>query len=241
MSSHNNGKSKIIFEIQGDAEGTFIERINRFLAQVKIGNSIHYAHIHDPGRLSELLYKGNRIMLKRYPHKGRKTEWEVIAARYKDRWIFTNSKFHRALSERILRDENISPLGKIEELKAEVKIGNSRIDYLLIKNGKRIWVEVKGCTLEKDGVALFPDAPTERGRRHIEELHTLIKKGDYASLLILVFHKNVRCFSPNRQMDERFAEAYDEARKDGLLVYPVKLEYDGKHISFLGLIPLCED
>ncbi len=241
MPSHNNGKGKVILEIQGDAEGIFLERVNRFLARVKIGEREEYAHVHDPGRLKELLYPGNSVILKKYPKKGRRTEWEIIAARYKGGWIFTNSKFHRVISERILKDIEISPLGKLEELRAEVRIGKSRIDYMAIRNGEKIWIEVKGCTLERNNVALFPDAPTERGRRHVEELHKIIKDGGKAALMILVFHADVKCFSPNREMDKEFSEAYRDAIGEGLEVYPIVLDYDGRRIRFLGYLPLCEN
>ena len=241
MPCDNHGKGKVILRIKGDAEGSFVERKNRFLAEVKIGNAVHFAHIHDPGRLKELLYPGNAVLLKRYSKEKRKTEWEIIAAKYHGRWVLTNSKFHRPISERIIMDKDISPFGDVDEIKAEVKIGKSRIDYLLLKNGKRIWVEVKGCTLKKGGVALFPDAPTERGRRHVEELHRLLKSGDLAALMILIFHEDAKCFSPNRKMDEKFAKAYDTARRDGLKIYPIKLNYDGRKITFQGLIHLCEN
>jgi len=140
-----------------------------------------------------------------------------------------------------LKDIEISPLGKLEELRAEVRIGKSRIDYMAIRNGEKIWIEVKGCTLERNNVALFPDAPTERGRRHVEELHKIIKDGGKAALMILVFHADVKCFSPNREMDKEFSEAYRDAIGEGLEVYPIVLDYDGRRIRFLGYLPLCEN
>lgn len=239
MPSNNYGKGKVILTLPYDSTGIFLERPNRFLGKVLINDKEEFVHIHDPGRLSELLYKGNEVLLKRYDNKKRKTKWEIIGAKYKGNWIFTNSKFHRIISERILRDPEISPFGRVDEIRAEVRIGNSRIDYLLIKNKKRVWVEVKGCTLEEDDIALFPDAPTMRGKRHVEELKKMIDCGDDASLLILIFHPNVKCFAPNEKRDKKFAESYWNAIDKGLKVYPSILQYDGKNIIFKGYTSLC--
>ncbi len=239
MPSNNYGESKVIFTLPYDSKGIFLERPNRFLGKVLINDKEELVHIHDPGRLSELLYKGNEVLLKKYNKEKRKTKWELIGAKYKGNWIFTNSKFHRIISQRILEDPAISPFGRVDEIKAEVKIGKSRIDYLLIKNKKRIWVEVKGCTLEENNIALFPDAPTIRGRRHVEELKNMIYKGDDASLLILVFHPHVKCFAPNEKKDEKFAESYWNAINNGLRVYPSLLQYDGRNIIFKGYTSLC--
>jgi len=239
MPSDNHGKGKVIFTIPYDSKAIFLDRPNRFLGKVLIDGKEELVHIHDPGRLSELLYHGNEVLLKKYCNEKRKTKWELLGAKYKGNWIFTNSKFHRIISERILKDPQISPFGKVEDIKAEVKTGNSRIDYLLMKNGKRIWVEVKGCTLEENNIALFPDAPTARGRRHVEELKKLIEEGDRAALLILIFHTNIKCFAPNEKRDKKFAETYLDAINRGLEVHPLLLQYDGKNIIFKGYTSLC--
>ncbi len=240
MSSNYNGEGKVILEIPYDAKGIFIKRLNRFLGEVEIQGEKCLVHIHDPGRLEELLFQGNDVLLKKYDKSGRKTKWELVGAKYKSKWIFTNSKFHRVISEILLRDEKISPFGKIDSIKPEIKIGESRLDYLIIKDGRAIWVEVKGCTLEKDGIAFFPDAPTERGRRHVEELHKIIRMGERGALLILIFHPQVKCFYPNTKTDANFSRAFFDALKDGLEVYPVLLEYTGKEIVFRGYSKLCQ-
>jgi sugar fermentation stimulation protein A len=239
MPSNYNGKGKVVFNIVPDAKGIFLKRINRFLGEVIINGERELAHIHDPGRLEELLYKNNRVLLKKYNKEGRKTQWEIISAYYKKKWVFINSKFHRIISENILRDEEISPFGNIEEIKPEVYAGKSRIDYLLKDARGNIWVEVKGCTLEREGIALFPDAPTERGRRHIEELKNLVLKGDRASLLILIFHPEVKCFAPNKERDPKFANSYFEAINYGVEVHPAILEYNAKSVIFKGYTNLC--
>ena len=240
MSSNFNGENKVILNIAPDGEGIFLERINRFLGKVKYDGKEVLVHIHDPGRLEELLYRENLVLLKKSKKASRKTKWDILAARYENKWILINSRFHRQISENIIGEENISPFGKLELIKPEVKVGDSRIDFLLLKNGKRIWVEVKGCTLKDGNYALFPDAPTKRGKRHIEELEKLIKNGDDAALLILVFHKDVECFKLNEDRDKEFAIEYFKALNNRLKVYPAVLEYDGKNVIFRGYIPSCQ-
>lgn len=238
MSSYNNGEAKVILPLKFDSLGYFIDRPNRFIGRVRIGEKVVETHVHDSGRLEELLFPGNRVLLKRYENPRRKTQWEVIAAQFKNHWILTNSKFHRRISQRILEDPDISPFSQVSRVIPEVKLGDSRIDFL-VEADDRIWVEVKGCTLKIEHMAVFPDAPTSRGRRHVEELKKALARGDRAALLILVFHPDARCFAPNSLTDPDFSKAYHSAISDGLEVYSALLEYDGSAVKFLGYIPLC--
>ena len=125
------------------------------------------------------------------------------------------------------------------EIRNEVLCKNSRIDFLVKRDdGKNIWIEVKGCTLIEDGVALFPDAPTRRGLKHVKELMEIVKEGDLGVLLILIFSK-AKCFSPNARIDPDFSDAFWKALNYGVKVLPVTLHLKGTHIYFEGLIPLC--
>ncbi len=221
-------------DLPSHKEGRFIERKNRFLGTVQLDEGIFYAHIHDPGRLKELLFEGNRVLLRKEEGKKRKTSWDLLAAWFKDHWVFIHSGYHRILSERILNSP-ISPLGELDLLKAEQRIGKSRLDFYFEKEGERGWIEVKGCTLCKNGVALFPDAPTERGRRHLEEMEKLEGR---KVLLVLIFRKDARFFSPNIEMDPGFSKVFFRLLEKGLEVYPIKLGYDGRYLKFLGEVPL---
>ncbi len=240
MPCDNNGKDKVILEIEGDNEGIFVERPNRFISIVEINGQKEYAHVHDPGRLKELLYPGNKVLLKKYEGGIRKTKWEILAAKKDSKWIFVNSKFHRQISEIILKNERLSPIGVIEDLHPEVKVGKSRIDFLAIRDGKKVWIEIKGCTLERNGVALFPDAPTERGKRHVEELLNMKKMGDDAVIIFLIF-VNASCFRPNYETDEKFSRSLYKAMEHGVSVYPLLLNYDGRAIKFEKLLQLCRE
>lgn len=219
-----------LIEVRHDAVGIFRDRPNRFLTTVDIvephSEKDVPVHLHDPGRLKELLYPGNRVLLKRATNPGRKTKWDLIAAHDHDSWVFTHSGYHRGVAEAIFWDPGISPIGKIQNLKAEVKSGHSQLDFLATRaDGSRVWIETKGCTLAVDGVALFPDAPTERGARHVRSLVDLKKQGEEAVIILLVFRNDAVVFMPNSEMDPAFAESIDDAVQAGVQLYPLLLDY----------------
>ncbi len=231
-------------DIPYDTEAVFAGRPNRFLALVDIVSpgkeKAVKAHVHDPGRLKELLYEGNRLLLKKAVNPNRKTAYDVIAAEYRGYTILINSAYHRKISEKIFNDKKISPFGKIADLRAEVRYGKSRFDFLLTgDSGEEIWVETKGCTLTIDGKAQFPDAPTTRGRRHLEELMQIRKEGKRAAVVFLVFRPDSICFGPKRDTDPEFSHTLEEAHRQGVEIYPLLLEYKDGIVSYKKVIELC--
>ena len=243
MSVSKVGLGHRLLQLPYDARGIFRARSNRFLGVVDI---IHpgevkgvEVHVHDPGRLGEILYPGNTVLLKRVEGKHRKTDWDLVAGRVNNKWIPVHSGYHRALSEKIIRDECLCPFGSVSGVYPEVQLGHSRIDFFLEReDGSGVWVEVKGCTLAENGVALFPDAPTTRGRRHLDELIRVTETGGEAAMLILVFRSDARCFAPNRDTDPIFSSTFYEAMERGVKVCPVLLEYDGKWVHYKREIPV---
>ena len=235
-----------LLPIPWDREGVLQARPNRFLALVSLDGGgreeeAEKVHVHDPGRLQELLYPGNRVLLKRMDAPHRKTKWDLIAAWYEGRWVLVHSGYHSRIARQILENPKLSPFGELKELKAEVKMGKSSMDFLLThEDGRETVLEVKGCTLTIDGVALFPDAPTERGRRHLETLMDVRERGLDAAVLILVFRSASKCFSPNQGTDPKIATTFWKAMEAGVEVHPLVLGYDGKTLSFLKRIPVCQ-
>lgn len=237
------GAESVLLRLTWDARGLFKERPNKFLGVVDIWDPEEMrgveVHMYDPGRLGEILFPGNPVLLKRAQGKHRRTAWDLIAGRVSGFWIPVHSGYHRALAEGIFRYERLSPFGPVTRVRPEVKLGHSRMDFLLEKrDGSTVWVEVKGCTLARDGVALFPDAPTKRGQRHIEELIKLKESGEDAALLMLVFRPDARYFAPNMETDPLFSSSFYRALKEGVEVHPLLLSYDGRVVYYERELPV---
>ncbi len=231
---------KKILEIPYDAIGTLIERPNRFLAIVDIENvGIQKVHVHDPGRLKEILYKGNQLLLRHVNKQNRKTQWDLIAGNVDNKWILIHSGYHRQIAEILI--EKFKIFGDYDNLQAEVKYGHSRIDFVLEKKGNKRWIEVKGCTLSINNVALFPDAPTQRGTKHLQTLIELANKGEQADILILVFRPDSKCFLPNKDTDKKFTDTFYQALENNVNVHPIMLRYKDGTVYFEKEIPLCKD
>ncbi|WP_406661812.1 DNA/RNA nuclease SfsA [Methanolobus sp. ZRKC3] len=232
-----------VLQIQTDAEGILIERPNRFLAIVEIDDAgvkrQEMVHVHDPGRLVDVLYPGNRVLLRKAENSNRKTGWDMIAGRIGDEWVLINSAFHRRISEWVLENGVIDELRGIDSIIPEQKFGDSRLDFLLEEDGKKIWVEVKGCTLAEGKIAVFPDAPTSRGKRHLEELIRAIDEGYEAAIIILVLRSEAECFTPNWNIDPAFSETMIRAAEKGVMIFPLQFRFEDNSIYYLSRIPLC--
>ncbi len=202
----------------------FVERPNRFLVKLESGR---LAHLHDPGRLKELLIPGRKLFLREVKSPSRKTNLDVLAVDI-GYPVFIHSGYHSLIAERLIP----YLFGGIEA--KEVKFGGSRIDFLL-SDGRPL--EVKGCTLLKDKVALFPDAPTERGTRHVLEL-----ANHGGALLFLVFHPPARVLKPNCETDPRFCEAMKLAIRKGVemkaAVIRTSVSEDSLRLEYVKEIPV---
>ncbi len=239
-SSCKESGTEPVFEIPADTEALFVERPNRFLALVEKDGKILEAHVHDPGRLPDLLIPGNKVLLKHVPKAKRRTSWDLLAGKAQGHWVFANSGYHRRLSEEILRAQGAKLFPGLLDFVAEPRLEGARLDYLFqMENSPPVYVEVKGCTWAKAQEALFPDAPTTRGQKHLRHLIELQKKGFGALLWILCFRKEATCFRPAHEIDPEFAKLFEKALKAGVRVRVNKLYYDGKKIYLEGEIPLC--
>ena len=225
---------KLIYKIEINEIAKFLERPNRFICNAKLkSGDIVTAHVHDSGRIKELLYPENTVFLRRAKDMSkRKTEWDLIGALAEDgEEILLNSSFHRYISENILRDFEISPFGEVDLVKAEVKNGHSRLDYMLEKDNKKIWVEVKGVSLSVNKRAIFPDAPSERATKHLNTLMEIKKNGERACVLLLVF-RDSDSFIPNYETDKLFFETFYKALENGVEVYPIQLKLKNGEIFY---------
>lgn len=238
-----------LISIPWDQQAELLERPNRFLAIArplkhatrKTPETIK-AHVCDPGRLRELLFPGNKILLRYAARPGRKTDWDLIAARYGEEWILVNSGFHSAITKAVLNNRQISPFGPLNSLRSEVKYGNSRLDFLIrTQKDEKIYIEVKGCTLVRKNTALFPDAPTIRGRRHLEELMCITQQGYRAAVIFLILGRDSRTFRANSETDRNFAKGLYLAHTMGVEIYPLVLGYREDIIWYKSRIPVIFD
>lgn len=203
-------------------EGSFIKRLNRFEAIVDIKGEAELVHVPNTGRCRELFYEGARVLLERRPGKQRKTAYELIMVYKEGKLVSIDSQLPNKLAEEAIRNNEIAELQGYNYIKRETTYGDSRFDLYMEREMERAFVEVKGVTLEVDGTAKFPDAPTERGTKHVNELIKAKQEGYRACILFVVQLSFADNFTPNTVMDPDFAEALRKAKAAGVEV----LAYD---------------
>ncbi len=193
----------------------FLSRPNRFAARVLLDGEPQLVHVCNTGRLGELLLPGAPVYLAPGAGANRRTQWDLVAVRKGPVTVNIDSYApNRAAAEFL---PALFP--DAESIRPEQKLLDSRFDFLITeKGGQQHPLEVKGVTLERDGTALFPDAPTLRGTRHVEGLRRAVQLGMRATLLFIVQMEGVRCFVPNRKTDPAFADALCRARAGGVRI-----------------------
>ena len=197
-------------------KGTFIKRLNRFVAICEIDGEEVYCHVKNTGRCGEILIEGAECYLEKAANPERKYKYSLIAVRKGDRLINIDSQAPNKAAGEFLKSGRL--FDDIEFIKAESTYGKSRFDFYFEHGGKKAYLEVKGVTLERDGAVLFPDAPTERGAKHLNELCDCVSNGFEAYALFVVQMKGVSSFSPNGETDPAFACALRNAAESGVRV-----------------------
>lgn len=193
--------------------GQFLSRPNRFISHVQIGGSPEVVHVKNTGRCRELLTTGAEVWCQKSDNPARKTKYDLITVRKGRRLINMDSQApNLAAKEWLLA----GGLGKIENLKAETFHEDSRFDFSFTKNGRQCFLEVKGVTLETDGVCAFPDAPTERGAKHLRGLTAAAQEGFGAYVLFVIQMTDVAYLHPNDITDPNFGKALREAAANGV-------------------------
>ena len=216
----------------------YISRPNRFTIEFKNEkNELEIAHLHDPGRLKELLIPNTDVLVKyvpTYKSTGRKTKYDVIAIKYLEEWVLLNSSYHNKIVSGIIKEKKIKEIKDFHIYKPEYTYGNSRLDFLLKDEMNReLYLEVKGCTLVEDGIAKFPDAPTKRGKKHVDELISIKKKSLDSAIIILILQNTAECFSPNFDTDIAFSNSLIEAYKNNVKIFPIQIITEYKNNSLV--------
>ena len=195
--------------------GTFLARPNRFIAHVQIDGQTEIVHVKNTGRCRELLVPGCTVYCQRSDNPNRKTKFDLIAVQKGERLINMDSQAPNRAAGEWLKNGG---LGEITDLRAEVKHGDSRFDFAFRKDGRQCFLEVKGCTLEEDGICAFPDAPTERGTKHIRGLAKAAGEGCGAYILFVIQMSDVKYIRPHDETDPEFGKALREAAQNGVSV-----------------------
>jgi len=223
--------------------GNFIKRLNRFEGLVSIEGQEQLVHIPNTGRCRELLYEGAEVLLEIRESKTRKTPYELIMVYKGDRLISIDSQAPNRIVEEAVKSGLTKEIGNYEYVKREAFYHNSRFDLFLKKHEDSekhqcCFIEIKGVTLEFDGVAMFPDAPTERGARHVRELADALKEGYRAAIIFLVQMDNIKYFTPNKAMDHEFVQALSEAARSGVEIYAYSCKVEEHEVILQDNIPV---
>ena len=200
--------------------GTFRARPNRFIAHVEIGGREVVCHVKNTGRCRELLIPGMQVWCQHHDDPKRKTEYSLIAVQKGERLVNMDSQIPNKLAYDYVNQGGLGFLP--DAIKAEKTFGSSRFDLYYEAGERKGFVEVKGVTLEEDGIVRFPDAPTERGAKHLKELQEAVKQGYEAWVLFVIQMADVLYFQPNEKTDPAFTATLREAAQKGVNIKAVE-------------------
>lgn len=195
----------------------FIDRPNRFIAHVNVNGNIETVHVKNTGRCKELLIEGVTVILEESDNPSRKTRYDLVAV-YKEGFGLINidSQAPNKIALEWLNNQNYT------YIKPEYKYGNSRIDFYMERGEQKFLMEVKGCTLEREGIGYFPDAPTERGVKHIYELIKAKEEGYNSILAFVIQMEGIEEVLPNVEMQPEFGVAIEDAKCAGVDIIFIK-------------------
>ena len=220
---------------QNMVSGVFRSRPNRFIAHVEIGGEMQVVHVKNTGRCRELLVPGCRVWCQRADNPARKTQYDLIAVEKGTRLINMDSQApNRAAGEWLAS----GGLGEIDNLRPETTHGDSRFDFSFTRAGNPCFLEVKGVTLEADGVCAFPDAPTQRGAKHLRGLAEAARQGYGAYVLFVIQMEDVKYLHPNDRTDPAFGTALREAAKQGVQVLAVQCRVTPESMEITEFVPV---
>ena len=224
-------KTEIIYE--NTVAGTFVRRINRFTAEVLIDGETELVHVKNTGRLQELLLPEAKVTLQKKLNENRKTAYDLISVyKPKLKWVNIDS-----LAPNVLMKQQLTSLN-YDLVKPEYTYGNSRIDFYMERNGEKFLTEVKGCTLADDlhpGTGLFPDAPTERGVKHLYELAKAAKEGYHCTIAFVIQMNGIHRVIPNEAKQPEFKEALVKAAKAGVQIVCYSCHVEAESIKITAV------
>jgi len=231
------GREKLVsfIKIEGKrVRGLFQERLNRFSALVRVKDKTLLAFLPNPGRMHELLVSGAEVVLREVLKENRKTSYDLVGVSYNGQWVSVDSRVPNKLVLEALRNRDIEELAEYSMIKPEYGYEHDRFDFFLANECESCLLEVKSATLVKNGVAMFPDAVTERGTRHMKDLMKAKKEGYRVCVLFLVQRTDAYSFAPDDETDPKFGKALRTAAAGGVEIYAYKMEIS-RNFSLLSL------
>ena len=219
----------------GMTPGIFLARPNRFIAHVEIDGQTEIVHVKNTGRCRELLPAGAVVWCQKSDNPTRKTKYDLITVRKGSRLINMDSQAPNAAAKEWLL---AGGLGTLQDVRAETKHEDSRFDFSFTLNGKKCFLEVKGVTLENDGICAFPDAPTERGAKHLRGLRECAEEGYGAYVLFVIQMSDVKYLHPNDATDPDFGAALREAAAAGVQVLAVDCAVTEDSMTINNFVPV---
>lgn len=201
--------------------GRFVRRLNRFVALVRVGDGEERVHVRNSGRLREILTPGRPVLLESAAGEGRRTRFTLALVRLGQGYVSADAHLPNALVEAALRKRGVPGCRGARFLRREPAMGRKRADFLVARGERQCLIEVKSVTLVVGGLALFPDAPTARGRAHLEHLIAARRRGLGAVVLFVIQRSDALAFAPNHGTDPLFAEALQRAARAGVGVRAV--------------------
>ncbi|MEM3640940.1 MAG: DNA/RNA nuclease SfsA [Candidatus Bathyarchaeia archaeon] len=205
--------------------GVLKMRVTRFSALVQVDGKAFLCFLPNPGRLEELLVLNAEVILKKVKRNGRKTIYDLVGVRSGGQIVSVDSRLPNKLVFEALKNKDLPEFPEYSVIKPEHLYGHTRFDFLLSDNAESCLLEVKSCTLVKDGIAMFPDAPTKRGVRHVLELAKAKNEGYRACILFIIQRADAYMFKPNDEIDLAFGKALRQAAERGVEVYAYKSEF----------------
>jgi sugar fermentation stimulation protein A len=215
-------------------EATFLRRLNRFACLVDLEGDEEVVYLPNSGRLENILVPGQTVFLMEKSPSGRRTRYDLTMAPVNGRFVSVDSRVPAQLFDEAIRQKRLANFDGYSLLRREASFGRSRLDFLLKGRKGQLFVEIKSVTLVEGGKALFPDAPTERGRRHLEDLMRAKKEGYEAAVVFMVQREDARSFSPNDGVDPAFARTLREVFRQGVRAYCYGCEVTLGEIDIIG-------
>lgn len=212
-------------------DGVFLERPNRYLARVEVEGKEVQAHVPDPGRLPGLMIEGRKIRLVHQPSETRKTDYTLVLVQHDSIWVSVYPVFANALIKDALMQKTLPFLKGYTDFSSEVKVRNSRFDFRLGFERHPAFVEVKSVSHVEDGQGRFPDAPTERGVKHVNELIEFCENGYRAAVIFVSQRSDTRSITSNDEIDPVFGECLRKAQVEGVELYGMNCKVTPTTIS----------